>query len=389
MQGALQAQLDHFVRIGAIGPQNRLHTPIQLHHAHALFQAGHGHNLGPGLIFSNHPGCKAGLSNGQNSIGANLRRNLHGGVTDSVRRVNAFSQALLAEEGDIVQRFLRALGNLSHGLHCLQGIFAGSSLTAQHDHIRAVKNRIGHIAGLGTGSTIAVHHAFQHLGGSDNGLARLVAAGNNLLLHNGHILSGNFHAQITAGHHHSVGHINNLINIFHTGLILNFGDDAHMIAIFLQHLANGNNIIGLLHKGGSYIIHIILSGKENILPVLLRQKGQLQLDAGASYTLTGAELATVNHNGVNLRTCNSGDLKGEEAISQQNTAAHGQLLRQASIIHMGLMLVTHIFLRSQGELITLTKLNLIILEHAQAHLRALGIGNGGNHLARPCCCLAH
>ena len=208
-------------------------------------------------------------------------------------------------------------------------------------------------------------------------------------MHDGHILRGNLHAQITASYHNAIGNIDNLINILDTGLILNFRDNAHMITIFLQHLANSDNIIGLLHKGSSYIIHIILSGKENILPILLGQKGQLELNTWAGYTLTGAELATVNHNGVNLRTCNSGDLKGEEAISQQNTAAHGQLLRQASIIHMGLMLVTHIFLRSQGEFIALTKLYLVILKHTQAHFRSLGIGNGGNNLARSCCCLSN
>ena len=233
MQCALQAQLNHFVRISAIGPQNRLHAPIQLHHAHALFQAGHRHNLGPGLIFSNHARRKAGLGDGQNSVSANFRRDLHCSVANRIGRMNALGQALLLEQLNIVQGFLRALSNLSHSLHCFQGIFTGSSFAAKHNDIGTIENGVGHVTRLGTRCTIAIHHALQHLGSGDNGLACLIAAGNNLLLHDGHILGGNFHTQVATRYHHTIGHINNLINIFYTGFIFNLRNDAHVIAIFL------------------------------------------------------------------------------------------------------------------------------------------------------------
>ena len=73
--------------------------------------------------------------------------------------------------------------------------------------------------------------------------------------------------------------------MLHTSLILYLRDDADRRTCLLQNSADSQHIIGLLHKGGRDIIHIVLYGKKNIRLVLLRQEGQLQLNTRAGYTL--------------------------------------------------------------------------------------------------------
>ena len=73
--------------------------------------------------------------------------------------------------------------------------------------------------------------------------------------------------------------------MLHTSLILNLRDDTNGGACLLQNSADSQHIVGLLHKGGRDIIHIVLHGKKNIRLVLLGQEGQLQLYTRAGYTL--------------------------------------------------------------------------------------------------------
>ena len=90
---------------------------------------------------------------------------------------------------------------------------------------------------------------------------------------------------MTARHHNAVGNIDNLINMLHPGFILYLRNDADRGACLLQNSADSQHIVGLLHKGGSDIIHIVLHGKKNIRLVLLGQEGQLQLNTRTGYTL--------------------------------------------------------------------------------------------------------
>ena len=42
------------------------------------------------------------------------------------------------------------------------------SFTGQHDTVRAIKDRVGNIAGLGPGGSGLLHHRLKHLGGADD-----------------------------------------------------------------------------------------------------------------------------------------------------------------------------------------------------------------------------
>ena len=96
--------------------------------------------------------------------------------------------------------------------------------------------------------------------------------------------------------------------MLHTGFVFDFGNNPDGRACFLKHFTDSDNIIGLLHEGCRNVIHIMLDSKKNICLVLLRQKRQLQLDTGASHALTRAELAAVDHLGINSAAVNAYNL---------------------------------------------------------------------------------
>ena len=229
-------------------------------------------------------------------------------MADSVGRMDALADALLLEDMHIIKRIFRANGNLSHRLHRLQRIFAAGSFAAQHNNIAAVENRVGNVAGLGTSCTVAVNHTFQHLRSRDNRLARLVTARDNILLYQRYILGRYLYAQVASGNHNAVGYADNFIDMLYTGLILDFGNNPDRRTCFLKHFTDSDNIIGLLHEGCRNVIHIMLDSKKNICLVLFRQKRQLQLDTGASHALTRAQLAAIDHLGINSAAVNTYNL---------------------------------------------------------------------------------
>ena len=169
-------------------------------------------------------------------------------MADSIGRMDALADALLLEDMHIIKRIFRAYGNLGHCLHRLQRIFAAGSFTAQHNNVAAVKNRVGNVTGLGTRCTVAVNHALQHLRSGDNRLARLIAACDDILLYQRHILGRNLYAQVASGNHNAVRYADNFIDMLHTGFVFDFGDNPDRRACFLKHLTDSDNIIGLLYK---------------------------------------------------------------------------------------------------------------------------------------------
>ena len=193
LQRGLQGKLNHFISIIRVWPQNRLHTPVKLHRTHTLRQTGHCYNLAFRLILSQHTRRKAGLCNRQDSISLYFLGNLHSCVADSVRRMNTLADALLLEDTYIIKRILGTRGNLCHRAHCLQRIFAARSFAAQHDNVGAIKDGVRHIARLRTCCTVAANHALKHLRRRNNRLACLIAAFDNILLHQRHVLSRNLY----------------------------------------------------------------------------------------------------------------------------------------------------------------------------------------------------
>ena len=76
---------------------------------------------------------------------------------------------------DIFEHRFGAQHDPIHHLDDDDRMVADGRLAAEHTSISAVEDRVGHVAGFGSGRSSIVMHALEHLGGDDNRLHFLLA----------------------------------------------------------------------------------------------------------------------------------------------------------------------------------------------------------------------
>ena len=162
-----------------------------------------------------------------------------GGGTGSVGNgrghVGTLIHIPLLKTGYIIDVLLRALCDPRHGLQGDDRVAAGGRFPGQHNGAGAVVDSVSNVSGFGSGGAGVLHHGIQHLSGGDHLKACVIGFFDQLLLDNRNLLQRNFHAQVASGNHDAVGHIDDLVDVFHTILIFNFGDDPNFIVmVFLQ-----------------------------------------------------------------------------------------------------------------------------------------------------------
>ena len=149
---------------------------------------------------------------------------------DGVVDVGGGDDALLLELAPVVDGLLGLGDDGHHGSEGLHGVLAAGGLAGQHDAAGAVKDGVGHVGHLRPGGPGVAHHGVQHLGGGDDGLARLEALSDHLLLQDGHLGGGDLHPQVAPGHHDAVGGGQDLVHVVHALLVLDLGDNLHGVA---------------------------------------------------------------------------------------------------------------------------------------------------------------
>ena len=155
----------------------------------------------------------------------------------------------------------------------------GGSFRRQHHRVGAIKNGIGHIIGLSTSRARVIDHRFQHLGGGDHRLTSHITFVDHGFLHDRHILWRGLHPQITACHHDGIRYCDNLIDMPKGFWLLDLGDDRQLATMRGQHQFDQFlDIGGFAHERQRHIIQVMLEGELQIMPVLFRNRGNLQLD---------------------------------------------------------------------------------------------------------------
>ena len=104
----------------------------------------------------------------------------------------------------------RLAGNAVHACHRLDGVVAHGGLAGKHYRIGAVKDRVGHVAGLGPGRPGVGPHRVEHVGRGHDRLAGRPRRRDQPFLHVGHLFQRDFHAQVAAGHHDPVERLDDL-----------------------------------------------------------------------------------------------------------------------------------------------------------------------------------
>ena len=236
---------------------------------------------------------------------------------------------------------LGILADISHGFHRLYGVFAGGGLAGEHHSAAAVIHGVGHVRDFCPGGPGVLDHGFQHFRCGDDPLAQHTAGGGQALLDGGHLYKGNFHAQVTPGDHHAVGHLANLLDVIHTGAVFNFGNQVdiftaicHQEALQFFHISLGGD------KGGRHEIHLVLDAEEQILLVLLTEVGAGHDLIGEAHALTVGEHTAHQNLGDYIGALNTGDLTDHQAVIDQNPVTHGEVFGEFLIIDADPGLVT-------------------------------------------------
>src|SRR5699024_1083462 len=175
---------------------------------------------------------------------------------------------------------LGLLHDAHHGGQGLHGVVAVGGLAGEHDAAGAVKDGVGHVGHLGAGGAGIADHGVQHLGSGDHRLAQAQALTDDLLLQDGHPGSRDLHAQVAPGHHDAGGGRQDLVDVVYTLLVLDLGDDLHVLTgKLVQHMADCLDVGGAADKGGGDKVKVVLHTELDVADVLLGEGGQMDLYA--------------------------------------------------------------------------------------------------------------
>ena len=114
------------------------------------------------------------------------------------------------------------------------GYCADRRLAREHHGVGAVEHGVEHVAGLGAGRPAGGLHAVEHLRGRDHRHPRLVAGGDDPLLHGRHPRHVQLDAQVAPRDHHRVGLGDDRVEVGQRLALLDLGDDPGAAAAALQ-----------------------------------------------------------------------------------------------------------------------------------------------------------
>jgi hypothetical protein len=292
----------------------------------------------------------------------------------------------LVESVDVRNGDLSEKASLVHHGNRLLGVVALGSLARQHDTVRAVKDSVANVRNLSTGGAGVVGHALEHLGGGNDGLAGDVALGDHHLLGDEDLGGRDLDTEVTTGNHDTVSLLKNGVEVVHTLLVLNLGNNLDVLAILTEDLANGEDVLRATDERGEDHVDLVLDTETEIGLVLLGESRKVNIGLGKVDTLLGGDLAIVDSPAADgLLVDDVEDLEGEDTVVNVDCAALLNDLGDVLVVDVhvlgvggsGVLLVggdVELGAGSDGDV-------LIVGGVASADLRALGVEGDGNGTA--------
>ena len=184
----------HLVGGGREFGAHRHHAPPQGQPPVGLLVVGQGGDGRPRAVAREQPRGGARFREGHDQLAVELLRHRvrHPGQAARHQRALAARHARGRAQAVVLLGVER---DARHGGHRLHREPAGGRLAGEHDPVRAVEDRVGHVGGLGARGPRVLDHALQHLRGGDHHLARGVGHLDDPLLQRGHLLGGQLHAR--------------------------------------------------------------------------------------------------------------------------------------------------------------------------------------------------
>ena len=225
-------------------------------------------------MLGHHAHCPSGLGNCDDRRRVEIHSRRTGRMGDRVGDVRPIHQGAALETAVKIHVRLSPQGNLHHGLQGLHRILSVGRLAGEHDGAGSLVNGVRHVGSLRAGRARVLDHGIQHLGRRDHRLSGLEDLADQHLLDHRHVLQRDLYAHVAAGDHDAVGHPQDLVDVLHALQVLNLGNNLDALAaLFLQNLADLQNVVRRPGKGSGDIIEAFLHGKHNIVIILLADEG--------------------------------------------------------------------------------------------------------------------
>ena len=224
-----------------------------------------------------------------------------------------------------------------------------------------------------------LYHTVQHLRGCDDGLSGVITAPDDVLLDDGDLGKVDLHAHIAARHHNAVGHVEDLVDVFHAFVVFDLGHDFDEITFSaVQQAANLQYIGGAAYKGGCDEVKALLNTKQDVIAVLRAHIRHRELGAGHIHALMVGDRAAVLHGADNVVALNDVHLHADKAVVQQHTRAGREVLRQFFVSDGTDVFVAFNIARGERKCLPGFQRDLAVFKILQADLRAFGIQQGGH-----------
>jgi len=144
----------------------------------------------------------------------------------------------------------------------------------------------------------------KHLGGNDNGLSNDIALSNHHLLSKEDLTGRNLDTQITTSDHDTVGHRQNFVKVLYALLVLNLDDDFDVGPVRTEDLTDVKHILSTTDEGSEDHVHAIFDTELEILLVLIRESGKVDVGLGEVDAFAGTEGSVVEGPDFDIRSVN-------------------------------------------------------------------------------------
>lgn len=168
----------------------------------------------------------------------------------------------------------------------------------------------------------------KHLGGDDDWLAGNVALGDHHLLGVEDLASGDFDTKVTTGNHNTVCLPKDLVEVGDTLLVLDLDDDLDVSTVGAKDLTDVLDILSTTDEGGEDHIDSVLHAEPEIVLILLRESGQVDIGLGQVNTLAGGERAVVQSTDTDVGAIDRDNEERKNTVIDVDELAGGSNLGQ-------------------------------------------------------------
>lgn len=138
------------------------------------------------------------------------------------------------------------------------------------------------------------------MSGADDVLTSIDGFAHDVFLCEDHLFNRQLHSKIPAGHHNTIGVLNDLINVLDGLVILDLANEVDIWPVFwvllLEVLPQFGEVGPVPRKGYGDVVHLVLYAKlHDIVLVVCANGGQSDFHSWQAHVLLVAELAVVQH----------------------------------------------------------------------------------------------